>query len=104
MTSPLWTQSRHTNDQGETTVTDLTPAQEYRVAGAICEFLSYGKYTDAVLTVTGLVTAEAKDAADAAIGRLLSAADAAGKPITTADTTDTSVAAIARSLNTPQWS
>ena len=105
MTAPLWTQSITTDDQGKRSVVTLTPAQLDGAAGAICEFLAYGKADSVNIVGTNLVTFAANNAAQGAIDRLLAAASHAGTPITTAAiTTNTEVAGIARSLGTPQWS
>ena len=105
MTSPLWTQFRHTDDQGKTSVTDLTPTQIAKVAGAICQYLAYGKFDPILVPTTALVTTEANTAAAAAVDRLNNTATRAGTPITTTTiTANTQVAAIARKLGTPQWS
>ena len=105
MSSPLWTQFKHTDDQGKTTVTDLTPTQIAKVAGAICQYLAYGKFDPILVPGSTLTTYEANTAATAAVDRLNNAATVAGTPITTTSiTANTQVAAIARKLGTPQWS
>ena len=104
MNSPLWTQSRTTDDQDKVTTTDLTPPQVASVAAAICEYLAYGRYDRPLMQGSTLVTYEANNAATAAVNRLNRAAAAAGTPITTQTVTaNTQVGTIARKLGTPQW-
>ena len=106
--APRWTYSQHTDDQGETTKTPLTPSQLARSAAAVATFLAYGRSNrPQVLTAAhpGLTTAEATTAAQGAIDQLLRKAHAAGTPITTATVTaNTQVWQIAQKLGTPQWS
>ena len=103
--APRWTYSQHTDDRGETTKTPLTPRQLAGTADSITQFLAYGKADPVLVQGSTLTTTQANTAAQAAIDRLLSAADAAGTPITTATiTADTQVWQIARKLGTPQWS
>ena len=108
MTAPLWTVSTVTDDQGKRTETPLTPAQLVTVASGIAEFLAYDKYTRPTVTDGAghtLVTTTVTTAIQAAVGRLLDAADRAGTPITTETVTaNTQVWKIARALGTPQWS
>lgn len=105
MTAPLWTQSTTTDDQGKATTVVLSPSQLAAAAGAIAQFLAYGKSDPPLVTGSTLVTFAANNAAQGAIDRLLSAAARAGTPITTASiTANTQVAQIARKLGTPQWS
>lgn len=108
MTAPLWTVSVTTDDQGKRTETPLTPHQLVAVASGICEFLSYGRYDRPTVSDAAghsLVTSTATSAIEAAVGRLLDAANRAGTPITTASVTaNTQVWEIARTLGTPQWS
>lgn len=106
--APRWTYSQHTDDQGTTTTTPLTPTQLAKSAAAVAQFLAYGK-ADRPQAPTadhpGLTTAEATTAAQAAIDQLLAKAAAAGTPITTATVTaNTQVWQIAQKLGTPQWS
>ena len=104
MPSPLWTQFKHTDDQGKTTYTDLTPTQLASVATQICEYLAYGKYNPILVPGSTLTTYEATNTVASAVGRLNTAATRAGTPITTTSiTANTQVAAIARKLGTPQW-
>ncbi len=107
MTAPLWTMTVRTDDHGHRTETPLTPQQIVLAAGCIAGFLAYGKY-DRPLVSDGvghtLTTSTVLGAVEAAVGRLLNAADHAGTPITTATiTANTQVYAIARKLGTPQW-
>ncbi len=109
MTAPLWTVHRHTDDQGVTTETPLTPSKLAKVAAGIAQYEAYGKYDrplpEGAAAGSGLTTAEATDNIAAAVGRLNDAATRAGTPITTATiTANTQVWEIARSLGTPQWS
>lgn len=107
MTAPLWTVTVRVDDHGHRTETALTPSQVALAAGCIAEFLAYGKYTQPLVSDGSghtLTTSTVLSVVEAAVGRLLNAADHAGTPITTATiTANTQVWAIARKLGTPQW-
>lgn len=103
--APRWTVTRHTDDQGKTTETPLTPAQLGASAQAVGEFLTTGKITRPTVTDAdghSLVTSVALTAATAAVDQLLNAANRAGKPITTSTPVAT-IRVIATSLGDPQW-
>ena len=103
--APRWTVTRHTDDQGKTTETPLTPAQLGMSATFVGEFLDTGKGVPPTVSDTvghTLVTSVALTAAQAAVDQLLNAANRAGKPITTSTPVAT-IRVIAAALGTPQW-
>jgi hypothetical protein len=105
--APRWTVTRHTDDQGKTTETPLTPQQLGMSATGVGTFLITGKIDPATFNVSDtvghtLVTSVALTAAQAAVDQLLNAANRAGKPITTSTPVAT-IRVIATSLGDPQW-